>query len=377
MTRSRSSDGHNLQPPFTESQMKYDVIKGRELADDLAQSWSEIQQRSHELASPYFRPELTRIISRAKDDVYVTILENAGRVVGFFPFHRQRGGVGRPVGLRLSDYHGVIAEPETEWTVEDLLRGSGLVRFEFDHLPLSQEPLARSCRSVDESPIIDLSGGYGSFEASRDKNGRKLLREIERKSQRLEMEVGPLRYVEHTESSSVLRTLMDWKSAQCRRTGAIDFLSIEWCRRVIEAIHEQGGAHFAGRLSCLYAGEELAATHFILQSNRVRHSWLPAYNNTYADYSPGMILLREMIRSAAKAGAEYIDLGKHVTLYKKRFMTGAIPIATGSAEIPSFLNGVRHVRDHIERWGKASVFRPVLRVPGRIIKRAERQKLFD
>jgi CelD/BcsL family acetyltransferase involved in cellulose biosynthesis len=234
--------------------MRYEVIKAWELSDDLAQCWSEIQRRSPDLASPYFRPELTRIIAHARDDVYVTILEDAGRVVGFFPFHRQRGGVGRPVGLRLSDYHGVIAEPDADWSVEDLLRNSGLVRFEFDHLLLTQEPFARFHRSVDESPIIELSGGYESFEESRDRSGRKLLREIERKSQRLEKDVGPVRYVEHSEDSSVLRTLMNWKSAQCRRTGAIDFLSIEWCWRVIEAIHEQRDVHFSGRLSCLYAG---------------------------------------------------------------------------------------------------------------------------
>jgi len=357
--------------------MKYDVIKAKELTPDHWRRWAQIQEMTPELASPYFRPEFTESVASVRDDVYVGLLEDAGKLAGFFPFHRRRGGIGRPVGLRLSDYHGVIVEPEAEWSTDDLLRGVGLVRYEFNHLLASQDPFARFYQSIDISPIIELANGYESFESSRDKNGRKQLRETARKRQRLENETGPLTYIEHTSSKEVLETLLDWKAAQCRRTGAIDYIAIRWCRELMEVIHNQQRRQFKGRLSCLYAGETLAAAHFTLLTSRVQHSWLPAYNSTYSEASPGMILMLEMIRSAADAGVSYIDLGKHMTLYKKRLMTGSIPVATGVAQMPSLINGAYRLRHRMERWGRSSILKPLLRILGRVIKNVERRSLLD
>jgi len=294
--------------------MNFRRIKAHELDSTLKARWREIQRSRREFASPYFCPEFTEMVATTRDDVYVGILEDAGSIFGFFPFHRRRGGIGRPIGLKLSDYHGVIAHPEAEWSVEDLLRGCGLVRYEFDHLLASQAPFAPHHHVIESSPIVDLTAGYEAFEQSRDKAGRKQLREIERKRKKLESEIGPITFVEHTSDPEVLRTLMDWKSEQCRRTGTFDYFSLAWCRQLIESIHASDRADFGGVLSCLYVGDSLAAAHFVMRSDRVWHSWFPVYNNTYHAYSPGLILLLEMIRAAAaRDGVDYMDLGKDVS----------------------------------------------------------------
>lgn len=358
--------------------MRFNVIKGRELTAALTQRWTEIQESCVDLASPYFRPEFTEHVAAVRDDVSVGVLEDDdGRIVGFFPFHRRRGGIGRPIGLGLSDYHGVISEPDAQWTVEDLLGGCGLVRYEFDHLPATQSQFAASHRAVEDSPIIALAGGYESFETSRDKAGRKQLREIERKRARCEEEVGPIEFVRHTADVDVLHTLMDWKSDQCQRSGTVDYFSLSWCRGLIECIHANRGAEFGGILSCLYADGSLAAAHFVMRSRRVWHSWFPVYNHEFHAYSPGLILLLEMIRAAADEGVEHIDLGKDISTYKKRFMTSAIQVAEGCAEVPSLLNSARHLRDRAEQWSRSSIFRPVLRIPGRVVKSIERRRRYE
>ena len=357
--------------------MKLTVVSGNDLSDDLLATWARLQEANPALANPFFRPEFVAIVAKVRNDVFVGVLEELNQVVGFFPFHRRRGGIGRPIGLRLSDYHGVIVEPGAEWSVEPLLKACGLVRFEFDHLPAGQTPFIPYRSRIADSPIIELAAGYEAFEASRDRSGRKFIREALRKRGRLHHEVGPVRFVEHVSGDATLRTLMQWKSAQCMRAGIVDFFAIPWCSGLIERIHTCREKPFGGLLSCLYAGDALVATHFVLRSERVWHSWFPAYAPAFHAYSPGTILLLEMIRAAEARGIAYIDLGKDMSLYKRRFMTGAIRVAEGCVEMPSVVNHAKHLRDRVEQWSKRSVWRPVLRLPGRILKGIERRAQYE
>src|SRR5690606_21509624 len=122
--------------------MKVESIRSNELDPDLSTRWSDILLSREDFASPYFHPEFIQHVAMVRDDVWIGVLEENDRIVGFFPFHRKRGGVGRPIGLGLSDYHGVIAEDNADWNAQDLLRGCGLVRYEFDHLLAQQAPFA-------------------------------------------------------------------------------------------------------------------------------------------------------------------------------------------------------------------------------------------
>ena len=357
--------------------MKYDVIHARELSPNLVGRWTEIQQSDSTLASPYFCPEFTKAVAAVRDDVHVGILEDGGRIVGFFPFHRTRGGVARPISLGLSDYHGVIVDPNAKWTAEKLMRGCNLVRWEFDHLLASQKQFAKLHANVAESPIIDVSQGIEAFESSRDKSGRKQLRESQRKREKLEKQVGPVTFTAHSQDQDILRQLIQWKSLQCQQTGTVDFFALEWCVQLIEYIHAAQGNHFGGILSCLHAGDTLVAVHFAMYSRSVWHSWFPAYNDDLQKYSPGLMLLYDMIGVAADGETQYIDLGKGMSLYKKRVMTGSLPVTEGCVEVPSLRNQVRHFWEKVEQWSRQSALKPVLTIPGRMIKRMERKRRYE
>jgi CelD/BcsL family acetyltransferase involved in cellulose biosynthesis len=103
----------------------------------------------------------------------------------------------------------------------------------------------------------------------------------------------------------------------------------------------------------------------------VWHSWFPAYNHDFDEYSPGSILLLEIIKAASEGTAKYIDLGKGMHLYKSRVMTGALPIAEGCVVMPSLYNSLRALRGGIEKRVRSSILFPVLRIPGRVLKRLE------
>jgi CelD/BcsL family acetyltransferase involved in cellulose biosynthesis len=307
----------------------------------------------------------------------VGILENGGRIEGFFPFHRSRGGAARPVGLGLSDYHGVVALPDAIWSPEELLMGCKLTRWEFDHLLVRQQQFAAYQQDVFDSPIIDVSRGMEAYEASRDKAGRKQLRETRRKRQKFSDDVGPIKFTVHTQQRGILRQMMAWKSQQCQATGTVDYFALDWCTRLIEHIHSCNGPEFGGILSCLHAGDNLAAVHFAMYSHKIWHSWFPAYNHEFEKYSPGFILLLEMIEAACERNIDYIDLGKGLSLYKKRVMTGAIAVAQGEVALPSFSNRMRNMRKTAEAWAKQSFLNPLLRIPGRIIKSIERKRRYE
>jgi CelD/BcsL family acetyltransferase involved in cellulose biosynthesis len=63
-----------------------------------------------------------------------------------------------------------------------------------------------------------------------------------------------------------------------------------------------------------------------------------------ARYSPGLILLLKMAEHAPSLGVRTIDLGKGMSLYKKRLMNASIPLAHGSVELPSWRSIRRHAR---------------------------------
>ncbi|NHA15371.1 GNAT family N-acetyltransferase [Thioalkalivibrio sp. XN279] len=356
--------------------MKYTVILTRELDNALASRWSAIQATGTIFASPYFRPEFAQALAAVRDDLRICLLEDYGRVVGFFPFHYGRGGVGRPAGLKLSDHHGVVVERDAEWTVLDLLRGSGLVRWEFDHLVAGQGEWKPYIRQVDPSPIIETIDGYEAYEADRTKSQRKHLQDTLRRMRKLERERGPIRYVSNTREPTVFDAMVRWKREQCQATGVVDFFALPWTVELIKRIHEQDSQEFGGTLSALYVGDRLAAVHFAMRSRTVWHSWFPAYDDEFRQYAPGLILLVHMIQHACEDGLAHIDLGKGMAPYKENFMSGSIPVAEGIATRPSIINSIHELRTRSEAWARQSALRPLLQAPGRWLKEQERRRRY-
>lgn len=356
--------------------MKYYAISVKEMTSEHLDRWLSIQRTHPFLLSPYFHPSFTRAVASVRKDVCVGILEADGKAEGFFPFQRSRGKTARPVGLGLSDYQGIIAPPELEFSAEELLRGFGLKRWDFDHLLSGQKQFSPYHSRICDSPVIDVSEGFDVFLSKLDSAGRKQFKETQRKYSKLEEQVGSVSFSLHSERKDILQKLIQWKSEQCRRTGTIDYFSIEWCVSLINLLHVTREDDFGGMLSCLHAGDTLAAVHFGMYTPRVWHSWFPAYNHHLEEYSPGSILLYEIIKEAAGKGVRYIDLGKGVSLYKRRVMTGAVSVAEGRVFLPSFSNSVGNLKKNLEGWAKSSFLKPILRIPGRIIKRIERESRF-
>jgi CelD/BcsL family acetyltransferase involved in cellulose biosynthesis len=352
--------------------MKVTVLPGHSLTERHSDRWSMLQQSTAALASPYFCPAFTQAVASVRRGVHVGLVEQDGEIVAFFPF--QRGGMrtAKPVGWPMSDCQGIIARDDTTVDPSRLLRGCGLSIWDFDHLLVGQTAFHPYHVQRTESPVIDLSAGFDAYKAERKQAGSRFVEQTARKRRKMERELGPLRFETHVTDPDVLRQVIEWKSAQYERTGLVNVLGHAWTGRVLERICGIQTDAFAGTLSVLYVGDRVAAAHMGMRSATVWHWWFPAYDRELEHYSPGVILLLEMMERAPSAGIRLIDLGKGDETYKRRAATGAVALAEGSVALPSVATTVRKAKRDLESWVRRVPIPEFVRSPMRRLRRAER-----
>ena len=344
--------------------MKVTLIPGRELSPDVFDCWRKLQRSNVDLANPYFCPEFTGIVASVRPDVEVAVMEEAGSKVAFLPFQRGPGSLGAPVGGILSDYQGLICAREFSLDPSELVRQSGLIALDFDHLLVSQRSFSAFHSDLELSPQLDLSRGYESYLKQ-----QKSARSIEARTKAIERTFGELRYVAHDACPAALQKILAWKSQQYLRTGRRDLFAESWIRATVERVHAMQTEGFSGMLSLLYFGDQLAAGHLSMRAGPICHYWFPAYDRKFAKYSPGLILLLKTAAHASSSGVHILDLGKGLADYKQRFMNASVPLASGSVELMSWRSVKRWMRGTL----RSLMVRASLDQPLRYVVSAARQ----
>ncbi len=329
--------------------------------------WSRIQIADPIVDSPFLSAGFARAVAACRKDVEVAVLSDGGRTVGFLPFHRCDGDVGRPVGMRLSDLHGPVVEPGLDWDAGQLIRGASLTAWHFDHVPAAQLPLQRFHWGDASSPYIDLSRGFETYRAERRRAGSEQLHQVERKARKLEREVGPLRFEWHTTDPRVFKFLLEHKSEQRRRSRTFDVLELEWVVEVLDRLRTTASDDVSGVLSALYVGDRLVATHLGLRNRRVLHLWFPTFDRELHHHSPGLVLMVEMVKACHGQGIDCFHLGAGIQQFKLGLMTGSVPIATGSVATGRVSWAMGAASYRTRRWLGASPIRAALEIPDRVL----------
>ena len=309
------------------------MISAGELTPDLCCAWTNIQRNRAELSSPYFTPGFVEAAARCCDGVRIGVLEDGGRPAGFFPFELRRYGIAHPVGGRLSDFQGVIAEPGCDWRADEVIAGCRLRMWKFDHLLGGQTEFARFVDVTQASPALDLRGGFDGYLAKRRAQGSKHIDRLLYKSRRMQRQQGEVHFEFDSRDRPVFEQVIEWKRAQCRRTGVVDFLGERRNADLLRTIFATRTDAFAGLLSVLRVGDRIAAAHFGMRTHDTLHYWFPGYETDLARHSPGEILLAELIRAAAASGLVHLDLGKGDDQFKVKFSTHVIPVAEGAVAV--------------------------------------------
>lgn len=311
--------------------MNVRVVKPPELAPDDIERWKEFQRQDSVLGSPFFCTGYIQAVSDVQPGVRVGIIERDGDIVGYFPFQRAARNIAHPVGLRLCDFSGPILRNTDPWDPESAVRSCGLSGWHFQNIVRS-ETMRRYEWTHLESPYLDLTGGFEQYRLERTGAGSAIFQEVARKSRKLQREVGPLRFEFHTNDESVFDLLLKWKADQRAQTKTFNMLSMNWAQALLRRIRAIQTNEFAGVLSALYAGDQLAAVHMGMRSRNVLHYWIPTYSSALGKYSPGSILLLEVARAASGIGVTRLDLGTGDEAYKARFKSGALTLGFGSVD---------------------------------------------
>jgi CelD/BcsL family acetyltransferase involved in cellulose biosynthesis len=329
--------------------MRISVIVPAELGHTELSAWSEMQMRTASLRNPFLSASFSTAVATMRPRARVAVLEEAQRIVGFFPFERRKFGVGTAIGMGFSDCQGLVHEPGLEWDPWELLLKSNLSVWEFDHLLTDQRPFTPHHYSRTRSPIIDLRDGYDDYLAGRRAGHRNVVQATWRKRRKLEREVGAIDFVYDSRDPNLLRKVMGWKSAQWRRTAQPDKLANPSVTGLLHDLFATRETTCYGSLSVLFVNGEAIAGHFGIRSSSVLASWFPAYNPDFEGYSPGLLMFFLMAEAAAATGIGHIDLGKGEMRYKDSLANGEIAIAEGAVERSFAIGALRRVRHAPDR----------------------------
>ena len=314
--------------------MRITIHRPDGLSPSVRSAWHQAMDESPEYANPFLAPEFAEAVGRYRGRSLVAVLRENDRPVGFLPYERNSFGVGRAIGLGLSDCQALVHRPGVIWDAEELLRACGLSVFEFDHLVEEQKPFGAYVTGTFASPVLDLRTGDGDYARWLRGAYPKLAKTTLKKERRLGRDIGETRFVHDERDPRVLRTLMRWKSAQYRRTGRMDRFARPWIVDLVDHLFQVREEHFAGVLSVVYAGDRPVAAHFGPTSRTVFAAWFTAYDPELSYYSPGLMMHLRMAEAAASRGVRLMDMGRGEKQYKDWLKTRELRVGEGFATRP-------------------------------------------
>ncbi len=315
--------------------MKIELKRVNEVSDAEWSLWTSLQEGSTVYESPYFRPEFARCVAAVRSDVEIAVLREESETVGFFPFQRGKLNLGKPVGGKLSDYHGPIVRPGTKLDPLAILAECRLASWDFDHLVCAASGFEPFTTLKAKSPQIDLTEGYQAYLQGRKDARSDSIHRQGQKTRKLAREVGPLQFAFDADDEEAYSLMRQWKSEQLVRSKLTDVFAFPWIEQALRELRKQKGESFGTSLTVLRAGDKVAAVCLSLTSRGVLHSWFTAYNPELSSYSPGMTLFVQLAEEARQFGIHKIDLGRGEERYKWSLASGSVELAEGSISRPS------------------------------------------
>lgn len=329
---------------------------------ELSHGWERLLNGRVGVTSPFHLQEWVATVAEVLPSTQVVVHRDGRDIVAIWPMERLGRFDAGPVGRNFGDHQIVLVAPSVEIGAPDLLRMTGCVRWRFDHLTDPCHLLSMPAVTWEDSPVVELSSGLDPYRAMRKARGSRLEGRLSQARQKLERTSGPLRFEPETRDPSVLARLLQWKSEQYRATGVPNALAEPWSQAFLHNIFGQSLLGMA--LSALWAGDRLVAAHLGLRTKDVWHYWLPAYDVDHAAGSPGMVLLEEIINSAAAADMSMVDLGRGMEHYKTRVANGAIRVGRGEVRA----SGVRSAAVTGARALRRRLRRPASPLTGRAVE---------
>ncbi|MDA1016274.1 MAG: GNAT family N-acetyltransferase [Planctomycetota bacterium] len=318
------------------------ICPASSLDASLLDRWYQLQRSNPALDSPFFSSSFTQAVAAERHGVEVAVIETEGTIVGFLPYCRQRRIIAAPVAGSLTDFQGLIAQPDASINMRRVLRDGRLSAWQFDHLVTGHDCLSPFQWAYSDSPFMDLSDGFEPYRKGCRQRGGKEMAEVLRKTRKLDREVAHVRFEPESTNCRVLDTLIDWKQQQLRRQRRADCFRPAWIRPLLNRLLHTHGEAFRPMLSAMYVGDELAAINFGLRNGPVLHGWITAFNPKYQKFSPGLMLMVKLAQAAESLGISRIDMGRGDESFKRTFCSGVTRVAEGAVDRRLVAGAMKH-----------------------------------
>ena len=299
--------------------------------------WRSLAAAQPGFANPLLGPDFAQAVGKVREDARVAVVRRAGQTLGFLAYHRRPGGLARPIGSPLSDYHGLASRPDAGLKVADVLRAADVSVFRYTGLVDPNGVFPASPETDRTAYLIDLTNTSAEayLEAIRAESPKKI-KNYRRLDNKLDREVGPVRLVAGDTSREAFNLLIDWKRDQLARTGGHDFLRADWTRELMADLFTKRDGDFRGLMINLYAGDTLVGGHFGVRQGEVYHPWIASNSPAHAAWSPGQIFFLRAIAAMPELGLTRYDLGPGHDHYKRAYGLHTVTIGEGAATATSF-----------------------------------------
>ena len=169
------------------------------------------------------------------------------------------------------------------------------------------------------SPYVAWSrfADHAAFESMVGQRIGNLLPDSRRRQRKLERDLGPVRFTFDDERPEAFDSCVRWKSAQYRETGLPDLFAEPRNVELFRRLRQRGVVV----LSSLCAGERLVAAHLGGLADARLAWWVPAYDPVLAGYSPGRLMLHELLRESHARGHREFDFLIGDEAYKYHYAT--------------------------------------------------------
>jgi CelD/BcsL family acetyltransferase involved in cellulose biosynthesis len=357
-------------PPQTSDQIQVAVVSAKLVDASVRAAWKALRAANPALWSPYFDIRMFDILAEFAPNPYLAIVRQRDHIIALLPFQGKKGRVARPLGAPLSDQHGLIQAIDGQVALRDVLKAIGLSGFIFTGLRHEVKGAIKSQMSLCH--VADLGDGLDHYTAWRKANWNDQAKKNERRKRQGERQWGPMRLeIACPNTSTHFETLMRWKQAKYAETNRHNVLAVPWINAYLRALYNSGDPEFVGEITLLYFGDHLAALEFGLRAGDVMHSWFPAFDRTYAQVSPGILLMDGMIEACGARGITKVDLGIGHDQYKRHASNAPVPVWAGTLPVAPLRRACTNAFAALDIWLERSLPNKYGQLLGKMERRNE------
>lgn len=302
------------------------ITKVNLLSDEEVDLWIALSSSAKRPISPFMSYQFSLACAEAGRDVNVAFFYSSNDFSFLFPFEYRSlsdriFSAANRVGGNMSDCMGVLAKDELLVLPESLLTRFNSVFF--DHSPLTLwGATGGDLQSSEVDRILNIGMSIADYWESRQALHKQRIANLANRRRKIVKEHGELSFFE---SDLVTEDQVDFvieqKRRQYKKTNAEDIFLDPFPAKLMYILRKIDSTYCKLFLSELYAGDKWVASHLGIRNGSLLHYWFPIYSEDFRPFSPGLLLLENIVNHMPENALQLIDFGEGDADYKRMFAT--------------------------------------------------------